>query len=285
MTRYTPLWEQAGSYAASVDRRLIGTIWPTAYVSGCLVTVAAGTMNMNIAAGAVVAPASNNTGSVLCYSDAVEVVTSPTAPGSGTNRYDVVVCQPRGNDLDGGSNNDFIFSVVSGTASASPTVPATPAGAVAIAQVLVIGASAALSSANLTDLRPVLAAPRAILNRTVLSSSFMGIGAGPPPQTLVTTPSLYIPANRRIVLVGHVYAEFLNNGGYLCGLMDGAVVTGRFGQYNNIVGPASIHGETDITPAAGVHTFGMAMAAIAGTCNARGDQEPGWLEVRDWGPV
>lgn len=154
MTRQTPLWLQTGSYAASLDRRLVGAIWPTAAVSGCAVTVSAGTMNMNIAAGTVVAPAANNTGSVLCYSDAVEVVTSPTAPGAGSNRYDVVVCQPRGNDLDGGSNNDFVFSVVSGTASASPTVPATPAGAVALAQVLVIGASASLSAANLIDRRP-----------------------------------------------------------------------------------------------------------------------------------
>jgi hypothetical protein len=111
-------------------------------------------MNMNIAPGTIAAPTSNSTGTVLCYSDAVEVVTSPTAPGSGTNRYDVVVCQPRGNDLDGGTNNDFVFQVVSGTASASPTVPATPAGAVAIAQILVIGASAALAAGNLTDRRP-----------------------------------------------------------------------------------------------------------------------------------
>jgi hypothetical protein len=110
-------------------------------------------MNMNIAPGGVVVPTPNNTGSVLCYSDAVEVVTSPTAPASGTNRYDVVVCQARGNDLDGGSNNDFLFQVVSGVASASPAVPAIPAGAVAIARVLVIGGSASLSSANLVDLR------------------------------------------------------------------------------------------------------------------------------------
>ena len=30
MTRYTPQWFQAGSYAASVDRRLIGALWPSA---------------------------------------------------------------------------------------------------------------------------------------------------------------------------------------------------------------------------------------------------------------
>jgi hypothetical protein len=155
MTRYTPLWEQAGSYPASVDRSLIASLAGPAYplVRGCAVTVSAGTMNMNIAPGSVAVPTPNNTGSVLCYSDAVEVVSSPTAPASGTNRIDVVVCQARGNDLDGGSNNDFLFQVVAGVASATPAVPATPAGAVALAQITVIGGAASLNAANLLDRR------------------------------------------------------------------------------------------------------------------------------------
>jgi hypothetical protein len=148
------LWEQAGSYAASVDRRLLGALYPTGVVAGCAVTVSAGTMNMNIAVGSVAAPAANNTGSVLCYSDAVEVVTSTAAPASGNTRIDLIVCQPRGNDLDGGANNDFVFTVVAGTATTgTPATPATPAGAVPLAQITVVGGSASLSAANLTDLR------------------------------------------------------------------------------------------------------------------------------------
>src|SRR5262252_4546785 len=120
MTRYTPLWEQAGSYAAAVDRRLLGALWPAAAVTGCAVTVSSG-MTVNVAAGQVSVPTANSTGSVLCSSDAVEPVTLAAAPGAGTNRYDVVICQARGNDLDGGANNDFIFTTVTGTAAASPT--------------------------------------------------------------------------------------------------------------------------------------------------------------------
>jgi hypothetical protein len=153
MTRYTPQWLQQGSYAASVDRRLLAAIWPAAVSNGCAVTVASG-MTVNVAAGQVAVPTQNSTGSSLCSSDAVEQVTLAAAPGSGTNRYDLVVCQPRGNDLDGGTNNDFVFTTVTGVAAATPTVPAVPAGQVALAQIYVPGGSAAVAAGNITDVRP-----------------------------------------------------------------------------------------------------------------------------------
>jgi hypothetical protein len=153
MTRYTPLWLQAGSYAASVDRRLMGSIWPNAASTGCLVTLASG-MTVNIAQGTVAVPTQNATGSTLCVSDAIEQVTLAGAPGSGSNRYDLVICQPRGNDLDAGSNNDFIFTTVTGVALASPVVPPVPAGAVALAQIYIPGGSAAITAGNIVDRRP-----------------------------------------------------------------------------------------------------------------------------------
>jgi hypothetical protein len=153
MTRYTPLWEQAGSYSAVNDRRLIGALWPTPASSGCAVTVSGG-MTVNVAAGTVAVPSQNQTGSTLCYSDAVEQVTLAAAPGSGSNRYDLVVCQPRSADLDGGANNDFVFAAVTGVAAASPTVPAVPAGQVALAQIYVPGGSAAIVAGNIVDVRP-----------------------------------------------------------------------------------------------------------------------------------
>ena len=153
MTRYAPQWLQVPTYSASQDRRLIGAIWPAPAASGCAVSVATA-MTVNIAAGQVAVPTSNNTGSVLCSSDAVEQVTLAAAPGSGSNRIDLVICQARGNDIDGGANNDFVFSVVTGTAAASPAVPAVPANAVALAQILVPGGSAQVTAANITDRRP-----------------------------------------------------------------------------------------------------------------------------------
>ena len=152
MTRYAPQWLQASSYPASVDRRLIGALWPTAAVTGCAVSVASA-MTVNVAPGQVAVPTANNTGSALCSSDAVEQVTLAAAPASGLNRIDLVICQLRGNDVDGGSNNDFLFSAVTGTAVASPTAPAVPANAVALAQILVPGGSAAVTAGNITDRR------------------------------------------------------------------------------------------------------------------------------------
>ena len=154
MTRYTPLWEQQGSYAASVDRRLMGGLWPAAACTGCAVSVSSG-MTVNVAAGTVAVPTANNTGTVVCASDAVEPVTLAAAPGSGSNRYDLIICQARGNDLDGGANNDFLFTTVTGTAAASPSVPAVPSNAVALAQVYIPGGSASVTAGNITDVRPL----------------------------------------------------------------------------------------------------------------------------------
>ena len=154
MTRYQPQWLQAGSYAASQDRRLIGALWPAPASSGCAVTAQPTGMGVYIAAGQVTAPTANNTGSVLCTCDAQEVLNLNPAPPAGTDRYDVIICRPRGQDLDGGTNDDFIFDFVSGTAAASPTVPAIPAGTVALANVRIVGGSATVAAGNITDRRP-----------------------------------------------------------------------------------------------------------------------------------
>jgi hypothetical protein len=111
-------------------------------------------MQVVIAAGQVAVPTPNNTGTTLCTSDAPENVTLTAAPASGNNRIDLIVCQARGNDLDGGVNNDFVFVAVAGVVAATPTVPAIPAGAVAVAQVYVGGGVSAIALANITDLRP-----------------------------------------------------------------------------------------------------------------------------------
>jgi hypothetical protein len=132
-------------------------------------------MTLNIAAGQVAVPSQNNTGSTLCSSDAVEQVVLAAAPPSGQNRIDVVACHPRGADLDGGSNNDFIFDVVQGTAATagSEVAPAVPAGRVALANVTVPGGAAAIVAGNIVDVRP----------------GGLGMGAGglPPPITSGST--------------------------------------------------------------------------------------------------
>jgi hypothetical protein len=151
MTRYTPDWLQQGTYSAAMDRRVLQALWPGAASSGCAVTAGSG-MTVNVAAGQMAVPTANATGTLVCTSDAVEPVALAAAPGT-NSRIDLVVCQARGNDLDGGANNDFIFAAVTGTVAASPVAPAVPANAVALAQIAVGTGVAAIVAGNITDTR------------------------------------------------------------------------------------------------------------------------------------
>lgn len=282
MTRYTPQWLQQGNYAASVDRRLIGSIWPASAVSGCAVTVASG-MTVNIAAGQVAVPSQNNTGSTLCTSDATEQVSLTAAPAAGTNRYDVIVCQPRGNDLDGGANNDFVFAVITGTAAASPTVPAVPAGQTALAQIYVPGGSASVTAGNIADRRNPLTdlwrAPRGQLTRSQYTGHVTGVGSGG--WNITATPSIYTPAGRRIKLTGHV--NVLAQAGATVVMVpwqDGAVLPNRLAQ----CGPVStvLEGTAYITTTAGIHSWSWQITSTT-TVELYNDYDMAYCEVEDIG--
>ena len=213
MTRFTPQWLQSGSYAASQDRRLIGALWPAPASSGCAVSVSSG-MTLNITAGQVAVPSQNNTGTTLCTSDAVEQIVIPAAPPSGQNRIDLVICQPRGTDLDGGANNDWIWTSVQGSpaTAGSETPPATPAGAVQVAQVRITGGSAALVAGNIFDTRPgglslppasgTGSTPRGWVNSALGPASAVSCGAT---LTTVMTMAANVIAARRYRL--NVYAN------------------------------------------------------------------------------
>ena len=157
MARFEPLWQQAGSYPAQLDRFLLGAMWPSGGVSGGVVTAAFNTMNVNVTAGFAAVPLQAGQGSALCRWDAAEVVTLTASPPTGQSRIDVIIAQVRDNAIDGGANNDFIFSAVAGTPAASnPAVPATPTNALALANVTVPGGAANLNAAPITSLRPPL---------------------------------------------------------------------------------------------------------------------------------
>jgi hypothetical protein len=155
MARFEPLWQQAGSYAAQLDRVLIAALWPSGGVLGGAVTAVFATMNVSIAAGYAAVPLQTGQGSALCRWDAAEVVTLTASPPSGQSRIDLIVAQLRDNAIDGGPNNDFIFSAVAGTpAATNPAVPATPANALALATVTVAGAIANLNAAPVVRVSP-----------------------------------------------------------------------------------------------------------------------------------
>lgn len=77
----------------------------------------------------------NRSGALFITNDGTVTVTLPAAPSS-NSRIDVVyVKQDESAYAD--ADNTALLGVVSGTAAASPTAPAVPAGALALAQVLV----------------------------------------------------------------------------------------------------------------------------------------------------
>ena len=170
MARLAPLWQAAGSYSAQLDRQLMAALWPSGGVNGGTVTATNNTMNISAAAGFAAVPLATGQGSALCRWDAPELVALSASPPSGQNRLDLVTVQVRDNAIDAGVNNDFIVTVVTGSnPGTNPPLPATPANALAIASVLVIGASANLNGAVITDLRPgALAVPLSM--ETMLTS-------------------------------------------------------------------------------------------------------------------
>jgi hypothetical protein len=289
MTRFSPLWLQAGTYAAGVDRRLPGVLWPAAACTGCAVSVASA-MTLNVAPGSVAVPTPNNTGTTLCVSDAVEQVTLAAAPGAGSNRIDLVCCQARGTDLDGGANNDFVFVPVTGTAAASPVAPAVPPGAVALASILVPGASASITAGNITDLRPPLlglawdsawglVAPPAIITANSASA------AGNVPGCAVTFPAV---ANRRYRITGQCRnistavssspELLLARGATVIGAILLAGVSMPAGNY-----PGGMLAVFD-TPGAGVVTYNLSRGAVY-TVIANTTGGVAFVAVEDVGPV
>ena len=148
MTRYAPLWQQAGSYAASQDRSLLSTIWPSGGVMGGTVSAVSNTMNLQATPGTAAVVLQAGQGVALCRWDAVadSVVTIPPAPTS-NSRIDLYIIQVRDNAIDAGANNDFVFTSVQGTVAAAPVAPAVPANALALAQVTIAANIANLNAA------------------------------------------------------------------------------------------------------------------------------------------
>jgi hypothetical protein len=293
VTRYAPIWVQAGDYPAGADRRLIGALYPRASASGMTVTPASG-MTVNVAAGDAVVRASNNTGAVLCSSDAVEQVTLTPAPASGTNRYDLIVCQARANDIDGGANNDWLFGLVTGSAAATPTPPAVPANATPIAQIYVPGASVTVTAGNITDTRPsrldkpwnsawgtlAVATVSAPQTGIVAQTDLTGFSAGP----------VSILANR-VIRVSAYVPQILQNtaaGTQVFSIRDDQNQTRS--QMRNTAMAAGTGGNAALWwiaagLAAQTRTYKLSASTTAGTMDlTMGGPNPGILLVEDLGP-
>jgi hypothetical protein len=199
MTRYTPLWQQGGSYSAALDRALVTALWPTSQAAVPLPTVVANTMNLSIAPGTAAVALQAGAGSALCTWDAAETVTVAAAPPSGQSRTDLVVLQVRDPQLDSGVNNDFVFQVIAGTpATPGPgAAPAVPTNAMAICTVIVAGNVANLNGATITDARVGLSHPVNVLGYGELTANSGSFAQTPAASTLVYNVTIPGSVGRR----------------------------------------------------------------------------------------
>jgi hypothetical protein len=155
MTRFTPLWQQGGEYAATEDRRLVGSLWPSAAITGFAVSAQGGGFRINVAAGGAAIPAPDQSGSLLCVSDGIEQV-DLDLPGTGgtENRIDLIAIELHGTELGLTGEPGFDVIAIRGQFAAAPLPPGLPPGCLSLAQIAVNNGAVTIAPGNITDLRP-----------------------------------------------------------------------------------------------------------------------------------
>jgi hypothetical protein len=291
MTRYAPLWQQAGTYPAGTDRGLLGALWPASGSTGGVATTVANTMNVSIAPGtAAVALGTAGALTQLCRWDAAEVVTLVAAPPAGSSRIDLVVLQVRDNTLDSGGNNDFIFQAIQG-AGGTPgpgAVPAVPNNAYAVAQLTVPGGAANLNGVTVVDLRVAMPTSRVPLGRlgyaqiTATSASVSAVT-----DVAGLAAAVTVAANRRIKVMALAnFSKDATPGTIRLYVREsGATVNTSLGYcpanfYQQMMCVALID-----QPAAGAHTYTVAISADQGAASVWASVGvTSWILVEDVGP-
>ncbi|HEV7534696.1 MAG TPA: hypothetical protein VGP90_03625 [Acidimicrobiia bacterium] len=286
MTRYTPLWQQAGAYPASVDRGLLSTLWPASASTGATATLVTNTMGVSVAPGSAAVALAAGGGTELCRWDAAEVVTLTAAPPGGQSRVDLVVLQIRDATLDAGANNDFVFAAVTGIPAASnPATPATPTNAYKICEVTVPGGAANLNSATLTDRRSDLVGPT--LGYVPSTATQSGISTEVDVTGCAVTVTVL--AGRRIRITGRVGTGLASAAdvGVFVLVKEGAAEVGR-----GAVSVSSTGREhtcpvmTVLTPTPGPHTYRLTLQTVGGTIGTASlGGAPNFILVEDIGSV
>lgn len=165
-----PTWLQAGSYSALLDRLALGALMTPAPTVGALavrsgvkpggMTVtqrATPGMAVTVGAGTAFVQSPQAAGGVyVVHNDAPYDVTIATAHAS-LGRRDLIVVRIYDAEITG-STNAWALEAVTGTPAGSPSPPAVPSGAMAIAQIQVNASASSITNANITDLRTYTAA-------------------------------------------------------------------------------------------------------------------------------
>jgi hypothetical protein len=163
---------------------------------GAVVTGAAG-MSYSVRKHVAVTKASEANGPVLVPNDGVVSVTTDPAPGS-NSRWDVIYSLQPLVSGDGGSSTSVapIIDVAKGTASATPSVPSIPTGALELARVPVPSGTTATSGLTFTQ-GPVTWVGGGVVRSYVRADTPAGYNAG---STIGTVTFPAVPVASRILL-------------------------------------------------------------------------------------
>jgi microcystin-dependent protein len=151
-----PNWMQNNAYSARLDRQVIRATLTEGVLSGLATTQRAlgANMSVDISAGVGVIYGDDQTdqGAYLATCSVFENVVISAAPGANSRR-DLICLRVNDPNAGGPAGNNSAFVVVTGTASASPVLPALPTSAIPLAEVLVASGTVAITDAMITSLR------------------------------------------------------------------------------------------------------------------------------------
>ncbi len=161
MSLDTPTWLQNGTYSARLDR-----IFTDVLFSEGVMQVGAGQLlvsqrgagadnSVDIAAGyaCITGDDTADQGKYLVRNRATVNLAATAAPVA-NSRIDLVCLRINDTAAGGPAGNNATFTYVTGVAAASPTPPATPTSAIALARVLRTVGDTTVVTANITDVRP-----------------------------------------------------------------------------------------------------------------------------------
>lgn len=156
----TPVWMQNDSYSARLDRQVMSRLIADPGVLDMTAMKvsqrgAGANLSVDIAVGAAVINGGDQTdqGSYLVNCTAIENKAIAAAPGS-NSRYDLVYVRVNDPNATGPAGDNASFGVVTGTASASPAVPALPTSAIPLAIVgPILTSTSAITNAMIADAR------------------------------------------------------------------------------------------------------------------------------------
>ena len=152
-----PLWMQADAYPARLDRRLIDAVWPTeGVIRGLTVSPrgAGANLSVDVAAGLGIVTGDDqaNQGKYLVGLPTLTNVPTAAVPtGAGQKRRDLLVIKANDPDAGGPTGSNGVLRWVAGTATTgTPTVPAVPASALPLADVLLTDTTTSVAAGAIT---------------------------------------------------------------------------------------------------------------------------------------